>query len=63
MDDPARKDLIGHLFALVTAKLEDASALAGEGQAADETRIEDLVTDINRLVSDAHALTRAITIV
>ena len=28
MDDPARKDLIGHLFALVTAKLEDASALA-----------------------------------
>jgi len=63
MDDPARTDLIGHLFALVTAMLEDASALAGEGQAADETRIGGLVADIERLISDARALTSAIAIV
>lgn len=32
MDEDERRDLISRLFALLTAKLEDAAALAAEGQ-------------------------------
>jgi hypothetical protein len=32
MDEDERRDLISRLFSLMTAKLEDAAALAAEGQ-------------------------------
>ena len=32
MDEDERRDLISRLFALMTSKLEDAAALAAEGQ-------------------------------
>jgi hypothetical protein len=35
MDEEERRDLIGRLFALLTAKSEDAAGLAAEGQGKD----------------------------
>ena len=32
MDEDERRDLVSRLFSLMTAKLEDAAALAAEGQ-------------------------------
>lgn len=62
MDDPDMRDLLGHLFSLITAKLEDAAALAADGQAADLERIQRLAAAIGRLIEDARALLGAIEV-
>lgn len=38
MDDGDRNELIGQLFAVMTADLEDAAALAAEGQGHSQTQ-------------------------
>ncbi|WP_139139243.1 hypothetical protein [Sphingobium phenoxybenzoativorans] len=53
MDDPDAHDLIGHLFALITARLEDAATLAANGQSADLTQTSRLIADIRREIDDA----------
>lgn len=53
MDDTDAHDLVGHLFALITARLEDAATLAATAQSADLAQTSRLVADIRREIDDA----------
>jgi hypothetical protein len=61
MDYEDTRDLIGHLFALITAKLEDAAALAVEGQVASPEQVQVLATQIGQNVEEARILLKAVS--
>jgi hypothetical protein len=60
MNDPDTRDLIGHLFALVTARLEDATALAVDGQTANREQAQRLGPQIKGKVEEVCALIGAV---
>jgi hypothetical protein len=58
--DYATRDLIGHLFAIVTARLEDAASLAVDGQTVDATMMLEITSGIRQKIDDVQMLIGAI---
>ena len=63
MQEDDRKTLISPLFALLTAKFEDAAAFAVDGQNPNCAHIADLLVQIRHLTDQAITLADAIDVV
>ena len=63
MDEAERRDLVGRLFANLTAKLEDAAMLAAEGQGSRQPpeRLRSIAAEIAENMAEARELSEQVT--
>ena len=63
MDAAERRDLVGRLFADLTAKFEDAAMLAAEGQGPRQPpeQLRSIAASIAQHIAEARELTRQVT--
>jgi hypothetical protein len=65
MDETERQELISRLFALLTAKLEDAAGVAAEGQGRgiDSPALMALATSVREAAQEVHTLADALAVI
>ena len=64
INDDGRADLVSRLFAMLTARFEDAAALAAEGQGKrSDDRLGEIARELVEVSDDVMTLARAVGVV